>query len=73
MIAERLPDLQRLTAEEKLILVGEIWDDLAAHPELFPPRKDHIQLLEERIKHFRSHPDDVVSWDTLKQQILPSG
>jgi putative addiction module component (TIGR02574 family) len=72
MIAERLPDLQRLTPEEKLILVGELWDDLAAHPEMFPPRRDHIKLLEERIEHYRNHPDDTTSWDTLKQRILSS-
>jgi hypothetical protein len=32
MILERIPDLSRLTPAEKLQLVSELWDDLAAHP-----------------------------------------
>jgi hypothetical protein len=36
MILEIIPELSRLTAAEKLILVGELWDDLAAHPTEVP-------------------------------------
>lgn len=72
MIAEKIPALQSLTAEEKLILVGELWDDLAAHPEAFPPREDHVTLLKERVAHYREHPEDTVSWEDVKKRILSS-
>jgi hypothetical protein len=39
MIAEKIPELKTLSAEEKLILVGELWDELAASPDAFPPRE----------------------------------
>ena len=42
MIAEKIPELKNLSPEDKLILVGELWDELAAHPDAFPPREDHI-------------------------------
>ena len=42
MIAETIPELKSLTLEEKLILVSEIWDGLAAQPNAFLPREDHI-------------------------------
>ena len=56
--------------EEKLILVGELWDELAAHPDAFPPREDHIKLLGERLEHYRKHPDDVIAWEEVKKRIL---
>lgn len=72
MIAERIPELQKLSPEEKFILVGELWDELAASPEAFPPREDHIKLLQERLEHHRKHPEDVIPWQEVKNRILSS-
>jgi putative addiction module component (TIGR02574 family) len=72
VIAEKIPQLQNLSSEEKLILVGELWDQLAANPGAFPKRDDHVRLLEERLAHFREHPDDVTAWEEVKQRILAS-
>ncbi len=72
MIAEKIPELKTLSAEEKLILVGELWDELAAYPDAFPPREDHIKLLRKRLKHYRQHPDDLVAWEQVKARILAS-
>ena len=72
MIAETIPELKRLTPEEKLILVGEIWDELAAQPNAFPPREDHIRILRERLEHYRQHPEDTVAWEDVKARILKS-
>ena len=70
MIAEKIPELKRLSPEEKLILVGELWDELAARPNAFPPREDHIALLKERLEHYRRNPADVVAWEDVKARIL---
>ena len=72
MIAERIPELKSLSSDEKLILVGELWDELAAQPDAFPPRDDHIRLLRERLEHYRQHPGDVVAWEDVKARILAS-
>ena len=72
MIAEKIPDLKSLSAEEKLILVGELWDELAAPPGAFPPREDHVKLLRGRLEHYRQHPEDTVAWETVKARILAS-
>lgn len=72
MIAERIPQLKGLSTEEKLILVRELWEELSAHADAFPPRDDHIKLLQERLDHFRQHPTDVVAWEELKARILGS-
>ena len=60
MIAETIPELNRLSPEEKLILVGELWDELAARPNAFPPREDHLAILQQRgCEHYHKHPEEV--------------
>jgi len=72
MVVEKIPQLKMLSSEEKLILVGELWDQLAADPNAFPKRDDHVALLEGRLAHFRQHPDDVIAWEEVKKRILSS-
>jgi putative addiction module component (TIGR02574 family) len=72
MIAETIPELKSLSPEQKLILVGELWDELAARPDAFPPREDHIKILRERLEHFRQHPKDTTAWEDVKARILAS-
>jgi putative addiction module component (TIGR02574 family) len=70
MIAEKIPELKTLSPEEKLILVGELWDDLAAQPDASPSREDHIKVLKERLEVYRQHPGNVIAWEDLKARIL---
>ena len=72
MIAEKIPQLKTLTSEEKLLLVGEIWNELAAQPNAFPPRKDHVEILQARLDRYQKNPEDVVAWEDLKARILAS-
>lgn len=72
VIAERIPELKSLSMEEKLMLVRELWDELSARPDAFPPREDHVKLLQERLDHFRQYPNDVVAWEEVKARILGS-
>jgi putative addiction module component (TIGR02574 family) len=70
VIADRIPELKALSADEKLLLVGELWDELAANPETFPVRADHVKILQERLEHYRQHPEDVTAWEDVKARIL---
>jgi hypothetical protein len=49
MIAKRIPELRRLSPEEKLILVGELWEELAAPPA----REVHMGTVAERIPELK--------------------
>lgn len=70
MIAEKIPALKSLSPEEKLTLVGELWDELAAQPDAFPPREDHIKILQDRLEQYRQNPTDVLAWEEVKARIL---
>lgn len=70
VISDRIPELRQLSPQEKLALDGELWDELTADPKALPPRADHIKVLQERLEHYRKHPNDVVAWEDLKSRIL---
>ena len=70
MILETIPDVNRLTAAEKLLLVSELWDDLAAHPAEVPVSREQIAELERRMADYRQNPSQVTSWEAIQQRIL---
>ncbi len=72
MIAEKIPALKSLSPEEKLILVGELWEELAEQPDTLPPREDHIKILKERLEQYRRNPGDLLAWEEVKARILGS-
>ena len=70
MILEKFPEVQRLSASEKLIFVSELWNDLEAHPSEVPVSREIIAELDRRMEHFRQHPDDFTTWEAVKGRIL---
>jgi putative addiction module component (TIGR02574 family) len=72
MILEKHPDLQRLTPSEKLMLVSELWEDLAAHPADVPVTRKQIAELDRRMEAYRKDPTQVTTWEGIKDRILGS-
>jgi putative addiction module component (TIGR02574 family) len=70
MILEKLPEVRRLTASEKLMLVSELWNDLEAHPSEVPVSREIIAELDRRMEHFREHPDEFTTWEAVRERIL---
>jgi len=69
MILEKIPQVQQLTAEEKLLLVGELWDDLASHPTEVPVTSEQIAELDRRMEAYRKNPEQVTTWEAIKQRL----
>ena len=70
MILETIPDLSRLTAAQKLLLVSELWDDLAAHPTEVPVSREQIAELDRRMEVYRHAPGQVTTWEAIQKRIL---
>ena len=72
MILEQHPEIQRrLSPSEKLALVTEIWDELAAQSRgISPVTPGQIAELERRMEDYRKNPSQVTTWDAIKQRIL---
>lgn len=61
--------ITRLSMEERLILIGAIWDsitDSANQPEI---PQWHINILEERLSSADKTPENYISWDELKADL----
>ena len=62
--------IDRMSREERIELVQEIWDTIAAEP--IPPALTEAERLElrHRVDEDNASPDDVVPWDQVKAQAL---
>ncbi len=58
-----------LSPPEKLQLVEDIWDDLAASPSDIPVHEWQKQELERRKANLMNNPALGLSWDEVKQRI----
>ena len=70
MILEMHPELRRLSPADKLALVSELWDDLAAHPEEVPVAPELIAELDRRMGAYRNDPTQVTTWEAVKARLL---
>lgn len=70
MILERHPELRQLSPADKLALVSELWDDLAAHPEDVPVSPEWIAELDQRMEAYRKDPTQITTWEAVEARLL---
>lgn len=62
--------IDRLPLEERLALVEEIWDSIAADAGALPLTDAQRRELDQRIAEDDAHPEDVTSWEQVKASTL---
>lgn len=58
-----------LSPSEKLQLVQDLWDDLAANPEAVPIHDWQKEELARRKANLQKNPASALSWEEVKQRI----
>jgi len=58
-----------LSPAEKLQLVEDLWDDLAANPTAVPVHDWQKEELARRKANLMSNPASGISWDEVKQRV----
>jgi putative addiction module component (TIGR02574 family) len=58
-----------LSPAEKLQLVEDLWDDLAANPSAVPVHDWQKEELARRKANLTSNSASGVTWDAVKQQV----
>ena len=61
--------IERLGIEERLALVEELWDSIAADSSAVPLTDAQRTELDRRIAEHEAKPDDVVPWKEIKTSI----
>lgn len=69
MIKEKIPGLKDLTDDEKIILIGELWDDVMTE-ELFTLTKKQKKELDKRILYAEENPDELIPWEEVKEKLF---
>jgi putative addiction module component (TIGR02574 family) len=58
-----------LSAAEKLQLVLDLWDDLAANPEEVPVHDWQIAEAERRKANLQKNPASGLTWEEITQRV----
>ena len=58
-----------LTPSEKLQLVEDLWDDLAAVPESIPVHDWQKEELARRKANLMKNPASALSWEEVKRRV----
>lgn len=66
-----LDEINGLPIEERLQLVEDIWDAIAASPESVPVPDWHLTELDRRIDD--PSPDPDLSWDEVRDRLRKRG
>jgi len=61
--------LDRLRLEERLSLVEELWDSIAADSEALPLTGPQRVELDRRLAEHEADPTDVTSWDEVRSSV----
>ncbi len=70
MKAAELPAYQSLSVAEKLLLVEEIWDEIARRPDELPIPSQHKTELDRRYRTYQQNPREGSSWPEVKARVL---
>jgi putative addiction module component (TIGR02574 family) len=58
--------LDRLSVDERIRLVEDLWDDIASAVESREIPESHKRLLDQRIAAYQADPTAGLSWEEVK-------
>lgn len=61
--------IERIGIDERLALVEELWDSIAADTTSVPLTQEQRRELDRRIAEHDANPGDVVPWEEIKTSI----
>jgi len=67
-----LADVLELSVPERIQLVEDIWDSIAAVPESVSLTQAQCEELDRRLADYRAHPDEGSPWEEVQARILRS-
>ena len=65
-----LAEILRLPVRERIKLVEDIWDSIAAESDAIGLTPEQRSELQRRIESYRSNPTETVPWETIKAEAL---
>ena len=69
MIAERFPEIQSLTKQERVLLYCELRDLVVQENELLTPDTEIVAELERRMEEYRRNPGEAKTWEEVRERL----
>ena len=63
----------QLPPAERLKLIEEVWESLAAQPGSIPVDPQDVQELERRKRRYDADPNSLIDWQELKSRLHRPG
>ncbi len=64
-----IPEIAKLSAQEKILLVEDIWDSIALDESVVPIPRSHIDELDRRLRMYESAPGKLLTLEELQARI----
>ena len=69
MVKAQYAELLDLEVAEKLQLLEDLWDSIAANPEAVPVHKWQEKELARRDAKLRKSPESAIAWEEARRRI----
>jgi putative addiction module component (TIGR02574 family) len=69
MSSSLLDEIRKLSLAERIQLVEDVWDSIAAEGEELPVPGSHRTELARRREEQRRSPEDVVPWEEVRREL----
>lgn len=69
MHALEIPEINRLSTPEKILLVEELWDSIASDAMAVPVPASHLAEIDRRLKRHAAQPGELLSLEELQARI----
>ena len=63
-------DVLELSVPERIQLVADIWDSIAAIPHKIPLTPAQREELDRRLEDYHQHPDEGSPWEEVRNRLL---
>lgn len=70
MKTSEIPQLKLLSPAEKLLLVEDLWQEIAAEVEALPLAPHLVHALEESAARYAAEPNEGSTWAEVRARVL---
>ncbi len=64
-----IPEITKLSTPEKILLVEDLWDNIASDESAVSVPQSHMEELDKRFKRYESAPGNLLSLEELQTRI----
>lgn len=64
-----IKDILKMSVNDRIHLVQTIWDSISEDTENQSISDHHKMILDERLTAHEKNPNDVISWEVLKDNV----